>query len=212
MRRTIAVLFMARLCFGQIAAIFPAAKEEKLRHAPPAPAWEQVGHRALRQVNWDWRPALDGWSIRFGPKLPGYNGITEASIRRITIWIRPAESPESVAGVIAHELAHAFDVKYLTPDLRSKWLAARGLPPDTPWYSPVGRLSSDYLSGAGDFAESVSWTLQGPAAGFRSCLGLRLTERQKQRIAIGCSGLPPNKTQQALIRQWLAELPRTGGE
>jgi hypothetical protein len=117
-----------------------------------------------------------------------------------------------VAGAIAHELAHAFDEKYLTPALRSKWLAVRGLPPDTPWYSPVGRLSSDYLSGAGDFAESVSWTLQGPAAGFRSCLGLRLTEGQKQRIAIGCHGLPPNKAQQALIRQWLAELPQTGGE
>jgi hypothetical protein len=112
-----------------------------------------------------------------------------------------------VAGTIAHELAHAFDKKYLTPALRGKWLAARGLPPDTPWYFPVGHLSSDYLSGAGDFAESVSWTLQGPVAGFRSCLGLPLNNEQKKLVARGCRGLPPNKAQQALIRQWLAELP-----
>jgi hypothetical protein len=117
-----------------------------------------------------------------------------------------------VAGIIVHELAHAFDKKYFTPVLRSKWLAARGLPSDTPWYFPVGRLGSDYFSGAGDFAESVSWTLQGPEAGFHSCLGLYLTERQKQLIARGCRGLPPNQAQQALIRQWLAKLPQAGGK
>ena len=212
MRRTNAVLFMICLCFGQIAVIFPTAKAEKLRHILPTFTWEQVGGQALRQVNWDWRSALDGWSIRFGPGRPGYHGLTETSVRRITIWIRPTESPESVAGTIVHELAHAFDEKYLTPALRSKWLAVRGLPPDTPWYFPVGHLLSDYLSGAGDFAESVSWTLQGSKVGFLSCLGLRLSDAERKQVARGCHGLPPNKVQQALIRQWLAELPRMGGK
>jgi len=207
MRRTIASLFVTCFCFGWIAAAFPAEKAEKSRHTPSVPAWEQVGGEALRQINWDWRAALDGWSILFGPGRPGYHALTETSVRRITVWVRPSESPESVAGTIAHELAHAFDKKYLTPALRGKWLAARGLPPDTPWYFPVGHLSSDYLSGAGDFAESVSWTLQGPVAGFRSCLGLPLNNEQKKLVARGCRGLPPNKAQQALIRQWLAELP-----
>lgn len=215
MRRASTVLFMMCLClgqsFGQTAVAFPAPKAERLRHASPAPVWEQVGDKALLKVNWDWRTVLDGWDVRFGPARPGYNGLTEIGIHRITIWIRPAESLDSVTGIIVHELAHAFDDRYLTPALRSKWIAARGLPPDTPWYFPVGRLGSDYLSGAGDFAESASWTLQGPKAGFHSCLGLRLDERQRQLIARGCRGLPPNKTQQALILQWLAELPNTGG-
>jgi hypothetical protein len=206
---------MIYLYFGQIAVAFPPAKEEKLRYAPSIPAWEQVGRQALRRVNWNWRVALGDWSIQFGPGQSGKNGLTDKKVHLITVWIRSSDSLESIAGTIVHELAHAFDWKYLTPGLRSKWLATRGLPPDTPWYFPVGQLRSDYLSGAGDFAESVSWTLQGPEAGFRSCLGLRLTELQKKHIARGCQGLPPNKTQQALIRRWLVELPRaaqTGGK
>jgi hypothetical protein len=211
MRRTIAVLMLC-LCFGPVAVAFPPEKAEKLRHTLSTPIWEQVGHQALRQISWDWRSALDGWSVRFGPERPGYHGLTETGARRITIWIRPSESPESVAGTIVHEFAHVFDERYLAPAMRSMWLAARGLPPDTPWYSPVGHLLSDYLSGAGDFAESVGWTLQGPAAGFRSCLGLPLNAEQKKLVAKGCRGLPPDEAQQALIRQWLAELPQTGGK
>lgn len=209
MRRMIAIIFLTYL-FGQIDVAFPSGEEEQTRHTPSVPSWEMVGHQALRQVSWDWKTALDGWNIQFGPGRPGYHGITELKVRRITIWIRPADSPELVAGTIVHELAHAFDWKYLTPALRTQWLVARGLPLDTPWHFPVGRLGSDYLSGEGDFAEAVRWTLQGPRAGFLSCLGLRLNEQQKKLIARGCQGSPPNEAQQALIRQWLAELPRMG--
>lgn len=204
MRRITIVFIVACLYLGQTTLAFPASA--------PILSWEQIGHQALQQVNWDWRLILNEWIIEFGPGRPGYHGITNVITRRIMIWIRPSESPESVAGTIVHEVAHAFDVKYLTPSLRNDWLVVRHLPPNTPWYSPVGNLSSDYLSGAGDFAESVSWTLQGQVAGFRSCLGLSLNNAQKQRIAAGCHGLSPNKAQQTLIRQWLAELPQTGGK
>jgi len=30
-----------------------------------------------------------------------------------------------------------------------------------------------------------------------------------KQIALGCHGLPPNKEQQALIREWLLTLPKT---
>jgi len=201
MRRTIAV-FITVFCFGLIVAVCPILKAEE-------PACDRVGRQALQRVNWDWKPVLGEWDLRFGPERLGYHGLTEFFLHRITIWIRPADSPEAVAGMIAHELAHAFDRKYLTPARRRQWLAARGLPPDTPWYFPVGQLGSDYLSGAGDFAESVKWTLQGPRAGFKSCLGLQLNEQQKKMIARGCDGILPNEAQQVLIRQWLEELPRT---
>lgn len=212
MRQIIVLLLTICLCLGQIAVAFPAVNAEKPRHTPPIPIWEQVGHRVLMQVNWDWRPALEGWCIQFGPGRPGRTGLTDKKARLITIWVRTAGSPESVVGTIVHELAHAFDYQYLTPELRAKWIAARGLPPDTPWYRPMGSLSTDYFSGAGDFAESVAWTLQGSKVGFRSCLGMSLNDKQKKSIARGCRGLLPTKVQQALIRQWLTDLPRTGGK
>lgn len=208
MRRMIAVLFVCFLA-GQITVAFPANKE-KPRHN--LPAWKLVGDEALRQVNWDWKPVLPDWQIRFGPERPGYRGFARENARRINIWIRPGDSSEAVAGTIVHELAHAFDWKYLTPALRIEWIEARGLPPYTPWHAPFGRLGSDYRSGEGDFAESVSWTLQGPSAGFRSCLGLILDSEQITKIAWGCDGTPPNEAQQALIRKWLTELPRMGGK
>jgi hypothetical protein len=206
MRRTIVVFFMALFCFGLITIGYCTAKAQE---TPLPPVWEQVGHKALQWVHWNWEPILGEWDIRFGPERIGYHGLTDFSIYCITIWIRPVDSPEAVAGMIVHELAHAFDRKYLTPALRAQWLAARGFPPDMPWYFPVGRLGSDYLSGAGDFAESVKWTLQGPRTGFSSCLGLHLNEQRKKLIARGCQGRLPDAAQQVLIKQWLMELPRT---
>jgi hypothetical protein len=200
MRRTIAALFVICFLFGQTAL------------GLPVPTWEKIGRQALRKINWDWKAALDDWDIQFGSNNPGKHGLTDPKHHCITVWVRPEDSSESVAGTIGHELAHAFDNKYLTPALRSTWLATRGFPADTPWYFPVGPLSTDYLSGAGDFAESVRWTLQGPTTGFRSCLGLRLSDWQKTQVAVGCHGSPPNEAQQMLIRQWLAELPQGGGK
>lgn len=175
-------------------------------------SWERVGARALQEVNWNWRADLDGWVVRFHPGRPGLLGLTTVGECRIDIWVRRGQPAEKVAGIIVHELAHAFDYKYLTPALRATWLAVRNLPLDTPWISPVGDLSSDFLSGAGDFAESVRWMLQGPTAGFRSCLGLRLSANDRKWIAKGCRGLPPNELQKALIRRWLSTLPKTAGK
>jgi hypothetical protein len=200
MRRITTLFFLACL-FGLIAVAFSATKEEKPQHTLSAPAWEQVGRQALRQVNWDWRAALDrcNWIVRFHPGrhdlLTEENstiiGITTLPECRIDIWIYPARSSKKVAATIVHELAHAFDYDYLTSDLRKAWLVARNLSPSTPWWPPCPHCD-DYRFGAGDFAECVKWTLQGSTDKFRSLLGPL-----------------PNETQQALIRKWLAELPRT---
>ncbi|MDO8558135.1 MAG: hypothetical protein Q7S09_03020 [bacterium] len=202
MRRIIATI--AVLFFIQIAVAFPA-KAEKLRHTttPATPVWKQVGRQALWLVNWDWKLALGGWTVRFHPGRLDVLGITTLDESRVDIWVRRKQSPESVAGTIVHELAHAFDHKYLTFDMRKAWIAARNLPPDTRWYTPCSGCRdrglcddcADYHFGSGDFAECVSWTLQGPAYEFQSLLGP-----------------PPNEAQQALIRQWLTELPQAGGK
>lgn len=147
-----------------------------------------VGHQALGRITWDWRPLFPDWKILFGEWRRGYRyaGLCEHDKRRIDIWIWQYQSPRSVSKVIVHELAHAFDRKFLTPEMRQEWLTVRKIP-HARW-SRGCDFCNDDASGAGDFAESVSWTLQGPGAIFKSKLGH-----------------PPNEGQRALIKKWLRE-------
>jgi hypothetical protein len=154
-------------------------------------AYESVGLLAMREIRWNWRP--EGWVIAFGPGNNDYFGITDRLEKKIYVWISPKYSLMQVVHFLVHELTHVFDFQYITPELRAKYLAARKLPPDTPWYPPCNRCS-DYAYGVGDFVESVSWTLQGPEGGFYSELGPE-----------------PDKAQQALIMKWLTTLPNMAG-
>jgi hypothetical protein len=176
--------------------------------------WEIVGQEALVLIEWDskWQGILEPWKITFAPGRRHYVGEADPrpKARVITIWVRPEHTPENVADILLHEVAHAFDSKYLTPSLRKEWLIARGFPADTPWVAKKN-MSTDYLSGAGDFAESLVWTL-GSKTDFKSCLGLTLSARELKSAPNGCTGLPPNEAQQTLIKRWLVELPKKGGE
>ena len=59
---------------------------------------------------------------------------------------------------LAHELGHAVDVSMFTAHDRETWLQVRGLE-DHRWW-PVPGASSDFASGAGDWAESFAhWLL-----------------------------------------------------
>ncbi len=182
MRRPVVLVFLVGIAttssFAQI--IHSQKTLSVLRH-------KQVGQEALKKVNWDWRPIFPEWKIKFHQGRPHLLGLCDPERHTIDIWIRSSQSPEAVATTIVHELAHGFDVRFLTAEMRHGWLALRKLPPNTPWYPPsLSRTCPDYLFGAGDFAESVSWTLQGPGKKFRSRLGP-----------------PPDDEQQALIRKWL---------
>jgi hypothetical protein len=141
----------------------------------------------MREVRWNWRP--EGWIITFSPNGNDYLGMTYRPEKKITVWIDPKYSLAQIVHILVHELAHVFDFLYLTPELRAEWLVARQLPPSTPWYPPCNGCS-DYSFGAGDFAESVSWTLQSPEVRF-----------------YGKLGPPPNEKQRALIKEWLTTLP-----
>ncbi len=172
---------MFLFCAALVAASSPTSKSEET-----LPAYEVAGAQALKEVNWNWQPIINNWKVRFHAGRQGYLGLTDLTEQSIDIWIRQEQTPQEVAATFVHEFAHAFDRLFLTPNLRVKWLAARGLSTKTPWYPPC-RACSDYRFGAGDFAESVSWTLQGSVMKFRSRLGP-----------------PPNISQQALIQKWLS--------
>jgi hypothetical protein len=170
---TLTVLF----CLATVAS--SAEKQQPLRSP------ENVGTLALKKVHTDWRPAE--WKIEFNSSRKGYLGMTYGSQKKIVVWIRPSHSSAQVAATIVHELAHVFDLVHMTNQMRAEWLATRGLFANTPWYSCDG--CRDDNSGAGDFAESVTWTIQGPGTKFSSGLGP-----------------PPNEEQQQLIRRWFSEV------
>jgi len=166
-----------------IPTIFAAEKKQWWRDANgKTHNYASLATLAQREVCLKWRPV--GWKIQFYPGKIGYLGMANGDEKKIYIWIRKEFSPKQVAGTIVHELAHAYDFLFMTTQLRTEWLKVRGLPTDTPWL-PCGGCT-DNKSGAGDFAESVSWTFQGKEGGFKSRLGL-----------------PPNAKQQAFIRKLL---------
>ncbi len=157
--------------------------------------WEIAGQQALEKVNWNWRP--EGWTIEFQPGKAGYLGMKYRDEKKVVIWVRPKQSPEDVASVIAHELAHVYSQLYINVKLQREWLKARGLPRTTRWSPPDVKEGkpekSDYSYGEGDFAESVAWTLQGG----------KFSSRLRPA---------PNRTQQELILKWLRTLPEGRSE
>ncbi len=92
-----------------------------------------------------------GPSTSSGP-ASGYRGNTNTVNRTITVYVCADDTPTDVAGVLAHELGHAFDVMYLDGAARAAWQDLRGL--DGPWWPDSG--AADFHVGAGDFAEAFA--------------------------------------------------------
>jgi hypothetical protein len=128
-------------------AAAPRAAAAKLSPADAAAARAVVARaRALVAVT----PAQLGYRLRVAGPVPGLRGRTDTAARTITLYVAPGDAPAAVAHDLGHELGHAFDATRLTDADRAAYLRARGVPGAT-WF-PGGR-TSDYHSGAGDFAE-----------------------------------------------------------
>ncbi|MCP5029859.1 MAG: hypothetical protein GY929_26605 [Actinomycetia bacterium] len=148
----------------------------------PTPAGSDPGRRgreALALVPFDWQAHLPSWRIDFGPSREDAVGFTWSRERRIEIFVPEDASVGFLAHVIAHELGHAVDVELNSPDDRLRWQEARGIT-GTAWWAASG--SSDFNSGAGDFAESFAAWLVGPER-FASQLGEPPTIQQLALLA-----------------------------
>src|ERR1035437_10819252 len=129
MKHIIGTLLIFTLFLSTQAASSVKKKQPWRDSAGNVHIYQSVGRMAMKEVRWNWRPV--GWIIAFGPGRNGYLGMTYESKKKIAIWIRPEHSPTNVANIFVHELAHAFDFLYLTPELHAEWLVARQLPLST---------------------------------------------------------------------------------
>jgi len=110
---------------------------------------QRKGAAALQLISYPWQD-LD-YDLVFLPAADGLRGLTFPYERRIEIYVRSSDTPQSLAHVVAHEIGHAVDVSLNSGPGRVQWLQARGLEADYRWWPESGQ--SDFATGAGDFAE-----------------------------------------------------------
>ena len=147
------------------------------------PESRDVAGRALGLISFDWRNGLPGWELRFLDGRSGYRGLTYPDASVIEVFVRPGDTAEGLAHVVAHEMGHAVDVARLSDTDRAAWAAARGYGAQVSWWVSSG--GSDFASGSGDFAESFAWwqaavgqwfgDLAGPPDALQTALLARLT-------------------------------------
>jgi len=121
---------------------------------------EELGAQALSLISYPWQDL--GYELRFLPAKEGLRGLTYPYEQRIEIYVRPSDTPESLAHVVAHEVGHVIDVVLNSGESRVRWLTARGLDADYRWWPTSGE--SDFATGAGDFAECFAvWQVDAPS-------------------------------------------------
>jgi hypothetical protein len=144
---------------------------------PPAPP---VGAAALAQITYPWQQL--GYQIVFLGPRPDLMGQTMFDEHRIEIYLRDGESQLMVAHVIAHEIGHAVDVAYNTPERRQQWLNLRGASTSEPWFGCSS--CDDFSSPAGDYAETFSFWQVGPKADYSHLAPPPSPQQLKQLIPL----------------------------
>lgn len=141
---------------GSKGRIVPAHLVGELRPSSP----ELKGAAALQLIDYPWEDL--GYELAFLPAVEGLRGLTYPYEQRIEIYVRPNDTPESLAHVVAHEIGHVVDVVLNSGERRVRWLEARGLAADYRWWPASGQ--SDFATGAGDFAECFAvWQVDAPS-------------------------------------------------
>jgi hypothetical protein len=130
--------------------VAPGGSDVTSPYVPGDPA--SVGAAAWTLVDFPVDTVLADWTVEFDGPRDGYRGNTNTVTRTITVYVTALDTPSDVAGVLAHELGHAFDVMYLDGTARAAWQDLRGL--EGPWWPESG--AADFHVGAGDFAEAFA--------------------------------------------------------
>ena len=114
--------------------------------------------QAIALISFPWQQLK--YDVVFLAPKHGVRAMIFPRTRRIEVYARPTDDAHQVAYDIAHELGHAIDITFNTPETRKQWMEARGINPNTPWFGCNG--CTDFTTPAGDFAETFAYLLLGP--------------------------------------------------
>ncbi len=145
---------------------------------------ETLGAQAEALLPFNWQEVLPGWKINYLGHDNRFRGLTYPYDKSIDMFVRDGDTPESLAGILAHELGHAIDVEYFGDGERNEWRNARGLG-DAPWWPDA--YAGDFATGAGDFAEAFAYWAVGDNSS--SELGGNPTDEQIELIESYLAGL-----------------------
>ncbi len=102
------------------------------------------------------------WTYLIGGPNSSSGGFADAVARTITINANSGRTADDYRVTVLHEVAHAVDAEWLTPDDRDRFRELRGHDADLPWGSvdPLAVGDARWLNSAEDFAEVfVAWAL-----------------------------------------------------
>lgn len=103
-----------------------------------------------------------GWTYLIGGPNSSSGGATDAAARTITIYANSGRTPDDYRITVLHEVAHAVDAEWLTPQDRDRFRELRGHDAELAWGSvgPLAVGDARWRNSAEDFAEVfVAWAL-----------------------------------------------------
>ena len=121
---------------------------------PEPTSIEARGQAMFALMSFDWRTAFPNWVVEFHEGRSGIRGLTYPRERRIELFVRDEDTPETLYRVFAHEIGHVIDGELNDNDDRRRWVEQRGIAASAPWWPSAE--SPDFATGAGDFAETFA--------------------------------------------------------
>jgi hypothetical protein len=147
--------------------------------AAPSASPAQRGAEALGRVDYPWQHL--GFSITFDGPNDGLLGKADCNTDRIFIYVRPQQSVEQLAFVIAFELGHAVDCNFMDDGTRADWASIRGFHPGWRWFPGCVCAEDDF--GSGDISMVFAhWLVPDGGYRWRSNLAPVPSPEQMQRL------------------------------
>ncbi|MEA3055661.1 MAG: hypothetical protein QOD30_1093 [Actinomycetota bacterium] len=162
------------------AAPVPAPDPAPAQAAPPSSSTPAArGAQALDRIDYPWEHL--GFSITFEGPNRGLLGKADCNTDRISIYVRPQQSVQQLAFVIAFELGHAVDCSFMDDRSRSQWASIRGFPDGWRWFPGCVCTEDDF--GSGDISMVfATWLVPDGGYRWRSNLAPAPSPEQLQRL------------------------------